>query len=102
MVPTELILKFIARFKEFDVHGEVTNTFKFGCCYWFAVILKMRFSEYNAKLMYDEIENHFCTQIDNALYDISGDVTNIYNCKPWDEFDDLTHKYRIIKDSCEF
>lgn len=38
--------------------------------------------------MYDQVENHFVTQIQGRLYDITGDVTEKYQVKPWDALDD--------------
>ncbi len=90
-----LVMKFIDKFKEYDRHGEVTDTFTSGCCYWFAKILCDRF--FDAKLMYDRIENHFCAKIIDNLYDITGDVTGKYDVIDWSQFDDDLESDRIVK-----
>ena len=45
--------------------------------------------------MYDQVENHFMTEIDGRLYDITGDVTGKYDAEPWDELDDELLKQHI-------
>ena len=52
--------------------------------------------------MYDQVENHFVTQIQGRLYDITGDVTEKYQVKPWDALDDELLKKRIIRDCILF
>lgn len=53
-------------------------------------------------MMYDQIENHFVTEIDGRMYDITGDVTGKYNVEPWDELDDSSLKKRIVRDCIMF
>lgn len=43
-----------------------------GNCYYFAVILKDRFSTKEPTIYYDVIHGHFLTKIDDKLYDASG------------------------------
>lgn len=93
----EKVDKFLERFHEYP---EIDKTFTEGCCYWFAVILHIRFQ--NSEIMYDEIANHFVVLIDDRLYDITGDVTDKYNVIRWSDLDDDLLKERIIKDCINF
>jgi len=52
--------------------------------------------------MYDLVENHFVTEIDGRLYDITGDVTGKYEVIPWDEYDGGSHRKAIIRDCINF
>ncbi len=63
---------FLARFHASD---DVNEVFTQGCCYWFAVIMAMRF---NSPIMYSPVDNHFTVSIHGRLYDITGDVTEKY------------------------
>lgn len=84
MVDRDKILKFISRF-----HGS-EHVFLHGCCYWFAYILDYRFyTEYQTSIMYEPVEGHFITKIDNHYYDIRGDVTELYRGKPMYDLGDL-------------
>lgn len=72
------VLEFIKLFDKQDVIDVFSN----GCCYWFARILKERFyKEYDSDpiIMYDPLINHFGTEIDDKVYDVTGDVTDKYN-----------------------
>lgn len=107
------IANFLQRFHNFE--HDVTHTFVHGCCYWFAVMMHARFPQ--SRIMYaykikptDEelawIEQgkidagrcfaamHFVTEINGRLYDITGDVTDKYEVKPWDEVQ-LAERQRI-------
>ena len=66
------IENFLARFHSSD---DVDEVFTRGCCYWFAVIMAMRF---NSPIMYSPVDNHFTVSIHGRLYDITGDVTEKY------------------------
>ena len=88
---------FLARFHLAD---DVDTVFTNGCCYWFAVILHCRFPD--STLMYDQVENHFVTQIQGRLYDITGDVTEKYQVEHWDALDDELLKKRIVRDCILF
>lgn len=92
-----IIEHFLARFHLAD---DVDTVFTSGCCYWFAVILHCRFPD--STLMYDQVENHFVTQIQGRLYDITGDVTEKYQVEPWDALDDELLRKRIIRDCILF
>lgn len=91
--------KFIGRFHE----NETTNdTFRRGCCYWFAYILFRRFLAEGAKIMYDKTKNHFGTGVCGRVYDITGDVTNKYQWEPWDRLNDAPLKAQIVRDHIMF
>lgn len=90
---------FINRFHE---HETTDDTFQFGCCYWFAFILYRRFLREGAKIMYDQVENHFGTMIFGKVYDITGDVTSKYRWEPWEKLDDELLKARIVRDCIMF
>lgn len=90
---------FLSRFHSDD---NVDTVFTNGCCYWFSYILRGRFSENGAKLMYDQIANHFGTEIDGRVYDVTGDVSEDYSWEPWDNLSDDLLKKRIIRDCVNF
>lgn len=63
--------------------GEARDKFLHGKCYWFARILYERFSpEYPCRIMYNQIENHFCCYINGGYYDASGLITD-FNKEDW-------------------
>lgn len=90
---------FINRFHEYET---TDDTFRFGCCYWFAFILYRRFLREGAKIMYDKIENHFGTMVSGRVYDITGDVTTKYRWELWEKLDDDLLKARIVRDCIMF
>lgn len=65
----DAVLDFIGHFKE------AQDTFLYGMCYWFAYILWGRFG---GTMMYEQVDNHFVQEIGGRLYDVSGDVTELY------------------------
>lgn len=90
-----MIDDFIKRFS-----GDSVEVFTCGCCYWFAVILHERYKR--STIMYSPL-NHFGTKINGRIYDITGDVTDSYpDWIAWDEYDDSTHKKRLIKQCINF
>lgn len=94
----DVILNFIEQFRELGAE----NCFSNGMCYYFTVILRARFGEYAAKRLYDPVTNHFATQIDGRIYDITGDITDKPDHK-WVEWMvyqrlDSTHARRIERD----
>lgn len=93
------VLEFISRFTLDGKYDQVIEAFSFGCCYWFAFILHIRFP---AELMYDEVANHFAAEINGVLYDITGDITGKYDMKPWKDVDDELLRSRIIRDCILF
>lgn len=93
-----MVEQFINHFHRTSKTGDVTEVFTNGCCYWFAFILCSRFE--GARIMYDQVANHFAAEIGGRLYDITGDVTGQYNMIPWDKYDDIVQddleKSRIL------
>jgi hypothetical protein len=87
--------------QRFHSDNNVDVVFTCGCCYWFALILYLRFQG-RSRIMYDQVENHFVTEIDGRIYDITGDVTGKYQVEPWDELDDSSLKRRIVRDCIMF
>ena len=72
---------FLARFHSSD---NVDEVFMQGYCYWFAVIMAMRF---NSRIMYSPRDNHFTVRIHSKLYDITGDVTEKYpDSMSWSDY----------------
>lgn len=82
------VSKFISHFK--GAEGVFLN----GCCYWFAYILKKRFSgsDYMVDIFHDPVEGHFVARFvydtypdkinpdaEVRFFDIRGDVTDLYN-----------------------
>lgn len=94
------VLNFISRFTLHGKFEQVAVAFTQGCCYWFTYILCSRFP--NAIMMYDPVMNHFVTQIDDGLYDITGEVTEQYKVVRWDTYPDELEKKRIIRDCINF
>lgn len=89
------------------------NVFLHGCCYWFARILEEEFSyKYHTQILHAPIEGHFVTRIWHPnsparLYDIRGDVTELYADTPLDSIDDLrrydlTHFEHLMRDCRDF
>lgn len=108
------ILDFISHFTLKGKQTQVIECFTCGCCYWFAKILYTQFGEWDengfpyedSEIYYDEIENHFgyYDEISNRIYDITGDITNKYNMKPFLDLakrDELLFN-RIIRDCINF
>lgn len=93
----DAINTFLLRFHDYE---NVNDVFQKGCCYWFSLVLHVRFQ--NSRIMYDQVSNHFVTEINGRLYDITGDVTDKYNTVPWEEYDDSLDKNRVIRDCIMF
>ena len=69
MIDKKTILDFISHYRD------CSKTFIYGQCYWFAVILTMRFHMFApCELLYDPIANHFATEIDGKVYDATGET----------------------------
>ena len=73
------IEKFIEAFANYGY--DAVKCFRDDCSYWFAFILFKRFETLAEKpvIEYSQASNHFVTKINGKLYDITGDVTNIFN-----------------------
>ena len=91
---------FIQCFHDISEDDDITDVFTCGCCYWFAHILKTRYPQ--GEIMYDPVINHFVTQIDGRLYDITGDVTGLYDVVSWENYEDDLEKERIINNCIKF
>lgn len=95
------ILQFINHFLKTSKTQNFTEVFTQGCCYWFAYILCARFPE--MEIMYDPTINHFMAGCDGRLFDVTGEVTDMYkNAVPWKTFDDSTHRERLNAQCIDF
>ena len=97
--PNKDVDGFISRFHE---QPSTSDTFLFGCCYWFADMLCRRFPNKDPAVMYDEVANHFGARLNGRVFDISGDVTDQYDWQVWDQLPDLALRSRIIRDCINF
>ena len=93
------ILTFIQRFKKGYVK-EYEDSFTNGNCYFFSLILDNLYSE--GEICYDVIRGHFVYKYKSKLYDITGDVTEMYtSIQPWDtlslDYDPLVYG-RLMRD----
>lgn len=93
---------FISRFTGSGKYDQVIEAFTCGCCYWFADILAKRFADDHAEIMYDQVINHFGTQINGRVYDITGDVTDEFHWVPWKNMSDTILVQRIERDCIMF
>ena len=98
------VLNFINRFKCLH-QKQIEESFLYGNCWYFSVILSSRFV--SSVIMYEPIENHFLILIDDNLYDIRGNVTELYNIDKlivWNEYEliDKLHYDRIVRDCIQF
>ena len=86
----EEVLRFISLFKK-------DEKFLNGLCYWFSYILKTRFP--NGIICYDPIGGHFYCVIEDAAYDVSGEVELPPKAIIWDtyKFVDDAHYQRIVR-----
>lgn len=102
MIDRDKITRFIERFRGSE------DVFLHGCCYWFAHILDYRFDmECDTVIMYEPVEGHFVTKIDNHYYDVRGDVTELYRGKPMYDIYELHHEDsklydRLMRDCRDF
>jgi hypothetical protein len=93
------VLEFIHRRFKTDCN------WKTGNCYYFAIILKERFKDYEPELYYDTLEGHFICRICSTFYDWSGVIYNDYEylkryVVKWDDFEeyDKLQFKRILND----
>ena len=96
------VMNFINHFTDNGSNIAVIDKFSYGCCYWFAEILRIRFAVKDAKIAYDVVDNHFATVIQGRVYDITGDVTDKFNFIDWNSYDDQLHKGRLVRDCVLF
>lgn len=99
----DIILNFIKQFQDFG--PQVVDCFSNGMCYQFMIILRKRFESFCTIPVYDEVINHFATQIDDRIYDITGDITDDpqYHWKQWTTViaEDYKHSERIRRDCAD-
>lgn len=85
------VLDFINKFKASNP-VEIEKNFLYGNCFWFSVILMLRF---DGVIYYYPVENHFVTLIEDIEYDISGIVkydSPKYKWNNYSYFDELDYK----------
>lgn len=56
------------------------------CSYWMAMVLYERFLLSNPVVMYDRTLRHFGCRIGQQVYDITGNVTDLFDWVPWDTY----------------
>ena len=69
-----------------------------GNCYYFAIILKARFS---GAIFYDVVDGHFVVRIDSSFYDHTGLApVSKDNLVEWDKFEeyDKERYWAIVRD----
>ena len=76
------ILKFIDDFKS-KHPNEIEDVFMNGYCYWFAMILSIRFK---GNIWFNPLLVHFASNIGVYLYDISGMITDTYGWVSWEVY----------------
>lgn len=64
----------------------VIDLFTTDMCYYFAVMLKERFIDYDPVIMYYEVGGHFAVKIFDRIYDITGDIT--FKNLPFETFEE--------------
>lgn len=98
------VLGFIGRFST-DGHQEreqMRDAFLFGCCWWFAFMLKTRFErEYPCQIVVDYAANHFACRINGNIYDVTG-LRRDGVWEYWDDCSDELLKERITADCIMF
>lgn len=75
-------------------HSEMSNIFSKGSCLNFHIILKAIFS--NAQAFYNS--DHIITKIGIKYYDINGEVLNIENYIPFEDYFIEKKKQIVIKE----
>lgn len=76
------ITKFIDDFKS-KHPKEIEDTFMNGYCYWFAMILSIRFK---GDIWFNPLLVHFASNIGVYLYDVSGMIEDAYGWVPWEQY----------------
>ena len=99
----DVIEDYIQQFRQFGT--DVVDCFSNGMCYQFMIILRKRFGPFCTTPVYDEVINHFATEIDGRIYDITGDITDgpQYHWKRWTAVcaEDHKHANRICRDCAD-
>ena len=69
------------------------ESFLFGNCYWYARILKERFSPWcKTEIMYNQVENHFCCCLTNGAGSFLADIRGVFTTgipdgwKKWEDY----------------
>ena len=93
---------------ESEVNDFIKRRFQLDCnwvsgnCFYFAIILKERFCEYDPELYYDVIDGHFLCKIRDSFYDWTGKRTydSLNHIKKWSAFhnEDELWFNRIVRD----
>lgn len=104
-----MVREFISAFANLNgAKNTITFHFLNGACYYFAIILSHRFASQKPTIWYDTANNHFLTEINQVLYDISGpiypnisDFSNYYIWQDYQRFDPI-HAERIIRDCINY
>ena len=100
MTKRDVIENYIKQFRDFG--PQVIDCFSNGMCYQFMTILRKRFGPFCTTPLYDEVINHFATEIDGRIYDITGDITDDpqYHWERWTAVcaEDSKHASRIYHD----
>ena len=95
------VINFILKFKS------ASDCFLNGCCYWFSNILRMRFMSCDdvvISIVYDQNEDHFLTKFYfpfiniTRLFDIRGDVTDMYDCESLKELHAIRREDNLLYD----
>lgn len=93
------IEKFIDQFRAYEKEGVLEDTFLCGQCYWFAFMLQGRFKELD--IVYEPVECHFLAQGHGRLYDIRGDVTELYMDEPHEFYaEEVFLEIRSVVEGC--
>ena len=92
-----MVEEFIQNFHQGDFR--IIDLFRNGYCYYFAVILKVRFQDGN--IYYQPLNNHFIFGLNEKYYDVTGEIdvadTETYLWSVYAEVD-KSHTKRIIRD----
>lgn len=99
------VLMFIGRFSHVgrNERVQVLDAFLFGCCWWFAFILKSRFErEYPCEIVVNYVANHFACRINGSVYDITGRRADVGEWERWDDCADDALRERIIEQCIMF
>ena len=89
--------KSLSNIEQFITLFSTDDKYMNGLCYWFAYILKGRFP--NGDIWYEPIMNHFYFVIDDAAFDVRGQVELPGTAIRWNEYEnfDPLHYQRIVK-----
>ena len=66
-------------------------------CYWFAMILKERFS---GNIVYNPHQVHFATKIGSKVYDITGIIEDSSDYVDWNKYSTTAEDSDLIEECC--